>query len=137
MIKRESRLPASVFEIAEVIGREKALLLVSQASRCYPPSRGASRCESLQVYVPQPQKLLNHKLVRVLGYNDAMKLARVFGGNIVKLANCQELYRPFRDAAIVRCHKAGVPLSLIAEWFDVSVAHAKNTVRDERNGAPE
>jgi hypothetical protein len=120
-------LPASVEEIAEVIGRERALYLIGRLPRCFPPSGGGR--EQVIMYVPKRLKP-NHRLVQILGWRDAERLAGVFGGEILKPGNCRELYRPHRDEGIVRAAADGVPVAMIAAWFDVSTRHVQNVLRE-------
>lgn len=125
------RLPNSVREIADVIGIEKALFLISQLPRCYSRDRRYPAAESQHVilYVPKVLKA-DHMLARILGWADAQKMVREFGGIILQPASCACVYRDFRDDGIVRIVMDGVPVSMVAEWFEVSERHVKNLVRD-------
>lgn len=128
------RLPKVVQEISDVIGRDRALYLVGQLPRCTPPSaRSANRGEQrVYVYVPYASWLKpDHSLVSILGMADAEKLCRHFGGEILHLGNCTDLYRAFRDAAIVRVVREGVPVKMAAEWFNVSERHVRNKLREK------
>jgi hypothetical protein len=121
------RLPASVQEIADVIGRERALYLIGRLPRCYPPSGGGR--EQVIMYVPKRLKPL-HRLVQILGWKDAERLVQVFGGEILKPGNCREIYRSHRDDGIVRAAQDGVPVAWIAQWFSVSTRHVQNVLRE-------
>lgn len=57
--------------------------------------------------------------MRVLGADDAAKLCRAFGGETLKPANCNEIYR-YRDAQITRMVGEGYPVSYVADLFGVS-----------------
>ena len=125
------KLPSSVREIADVIGDERALFLIGKLPKCYPKDArypNAKR-EKVMLYVPRTLKP-DHPFVRIIGWRDAEKLAGVFGGEILNVANCAEIYRPFRDAAIVRLAGEGVPVSMLAEWFDVCDRHIRNLVKE-------
>lgn len=112
------KLPSSVREIAEVIGHERALYLVGKLPRCHPASRKA---EAVVVYVPTLKRLKpDHILVQILGWQEATKMCRAFGGEVLQPGNCREIYRRFRDASIVQMRKAGVPVGVIAEWMDIT-----------------
>lgn len=125
--RREVPLPASVQEIADVIGRERALYLVGQLPRCYPPSGGGR--EQVLLYVPK--KLTpTHRLVKILGWDEASRLADEFGGEILKPGNCRDVYRQHRDAGIVSSAAQGIPLSMISSWFQVSIRHIQSVLRD-------
>jgi hypothetical protein len=129
-----SRLPGSVQDVAEIIGEEKALELVSKARRSYPPSRVGNGTqgkvyETVQVYVPcniSP----NHELVQQIGWEAASKLSRHFGGEILKLGNCADLRRQHRNDAIKRMARSGVPEALLAEWFKVSPRTVANVLSE-------
>lgn len=134
---RARRLPDSVRDVAEVIGETKALLLVSIAPRCYPPSRKtatASHSAALTLYIPSQRRLpLDHRLVQVLGYNDAMKLSRHFGGEVLRLANCKyEVYLPHRDRGIIDCYTQGTPIAMIAEWFGLSTRAVSDIIAEAK-----
>lgn len=121
------KLPATVQEIADVIGHERALLLIGQLPRCYSPHHGAQ----VILYVPTlPRLKPSHDLVRILGWDDAVKMCTAFGGEILKPANCAGLYRDFRDKHITRLLMEGVSVQMVAEWFRVSDRHVKNLQRE-------
>lgn len=129
------RLPRSVQEIADVIGRERALFLIGQLPRCSPPSTRTNKGGEQRVilYVPNERRLKpDHQLVRILGWNDAAKLCRAFGGEILQPGNCQEIYRRFRDVSIVRLVGEGVPIKMVAEWMQVTDRHVRGLLVKEK-----
>ncbi len=125
------RLPASAQEIADVIGRERALYLIGQLPRSY-QTRKASKQTSWHVilYVPKVLKP-DHPLVRVLGWQDAKLLVDAFGGEILNPAGCQEVYRAFRDQAIIRMSQEGMKPKEVAELMGCSDRHVRNLVREK------
>jgi hypothetical protein len=112
------RLSGVVQEIADVIGRERALFLIGKLPRIYCQARGTSQGERVVMYVPK-QITTQHVLVRILGWNDAAKLVQVFGGEVMQPGNCSEIYRAFRDRSIVRLHKQGMPKAELARLMNV------------------
>jgi hypothetical protein len=127
------KLPKSVQEIADVIGDELALYLVGQLPRCYArdPRWPNAKSSHVILYVPTSERLtLDHELVRILGWNDAVKLCRAFGGEILQPAECAGIYRDFRDKNIWRLVMEGTPVGIVAEWFGVSERHVKNLMRE-------
>lgn len=127
--KRKPRpLPQSVQEIADVIGRERALYLVGQLPRHAPPS-GNGR-EQVILYVPK-ELTPDHRLVQILGRRDAQRLVDAFPGEILKPGTCMDLYRDHRDAGILSAWDDGVPISMIAQWFKVSTRHVQNVVKEQ------
>lgn len=129
-----TRLPASVQEIADVIGRDRALFLIGQLPRF---SRSDSRGgEQVILYVPRTLKP-DHCLVRIIGWSDASKLVAAFGGELLKPGNCACVYRGFRDANIRRLVAEGVPAAMVAEWFGLTERHVKNlAVEIPQEGRP-
>lgn len=128
------RLPKSVQEIADVIGRERALYLVGQLPRRVTRDKRypAARNSELMLYVPTAQRLDDdHPLVRVLGVDDAVKLCRHFGGETLKPANCNEIYRRYRDTQITRMVREGYPVSYVADLFGVSGQTVRNVARPD------
>lgn len=134
------RLPDSAQEIADVIGREAALFLIGQLPRVYggslnscksggragTTSKRSSRCV---MYVPK-RLMPKDVLVRILGWQDASKLAREFSGMLIQPANCADIYRPYRDANIARLLCEGLPIKMIAEWYEVSERTVKNILAE-------
>jgi len=127
------RLPRSVQEIADVIGRERALYLVGQLPTCEvidsrTGGRGGRRAI---LYVPHARRLKpDHMLVRVLGWNDAERLCRHFGGEILQPASCAEIYRRFRDAELVRMVREGMSVPQAARVIGISDRQARNIAKE-------
>lgn len=130
------KLPASVQEIADVIGSERALFLVGQLPRCYIPDRRkreaerGGHAERVIMYVPKNLKP-DHYLVRILGWHDAFRLQQEFAGEILYPGTCADVYRGFRDKSIRRLAAEGLPNVLIAEWFGVTERHVRGLLRAE------
>lgn len=130
-------LPSSVQEIADVLGTERALFLIGRLPKSYSSHHGAQ----VILYVPSEDRLKpDHQLVRILGWNDAVKLCRHFPGEILKPANCSSIYRVFRDKHILRMLKEGHDTKTLADWFGVSprmvnhiagAAHANDNTKTE------
>ncbi|HDR9259609.1 TPA: hypothetical protein QDB21_005631 [Burkholderia vietnamiensis] len=79
-------LPKSVQEIADVIGREKALHLI-RSLPTYVAGKPGKRCTRVMLYVPQRLRM-DHPLVQILGFEDAAKMVDNFGGECLQPANC-------------------------------------------------
>ena len=109
----QPKLPQSVEEIAEVIGREKALYLIGQL-----PQSG-SRSWRVCLYVPK-RLPVDHDLVRILGWHDARKLAYAFSGMILQPSNCRSIYRAYRDREILRLADEGMSVAEIASVVELS-----------------
>jgi len=133
-------LPPSVKEIAEVIGRDNALYLIGQLPRAYGGSanspksggrEGNTNKKSQRVIMYVPKRLtIQDKLVTILGWGDAEKLVRVFGGMLIHPATCADIYITYRNKNIVRLRGEGVPAAMVAEWFGVTERHVRNIVAE-------
>jgi DNA-binding NarL/FixJ family response regulator len=130
----DMRLPGSVQEIADVIGRERALFLVGKLPRY--SQQGSARGDRIQqerVLLYIPKKLTSdHPLVSILGLVDAGKMVRMFGGEILKATPCTTIYREFRDRSIARMASEGMKHAEIAELMQMSLRHVKNVVRENQ-----
>lgn len=87
------KLPESVQDIADVIGEDAALKLVESLPQC------GKRPWRRMLYVPKRLQP-DHKLVAALGWNDAVKMVRYFGGEILQVAACQAIKREQQYARI-------------------------------------
>jgi Mor family transcriptional regulator len=126
-------LPASVQEIADVIGRDKALLLIGKLPRAYSRDKRypGARNSTLVLYVPTVKRLgLDHMLVKALGYIDAVKMCEAFGGEIMYPATCANIHRAFRDQSILSMVRAGMRPVNVAAIIGVSERHVRNLVKE-------
>ncbi|WP_299084151.1 hypothetical protein [uncultured Ruegeria sp.] len=133
-----TKLPPSVQEIADVIGREKALEFIGKL-----PNSG-SRSWRVCIYIPKDLPA-DHKLVELLGWHDARRMVDAFSGMILQPSNCRFLEWQFLHREIVRLHREGVQIADIADmvertayWVRVIIARAeetqpKETVSDQKN----
>ena len=108
------KLPPSVQEIADVIGREKALAFIGQL-----PTSG-KRSWRLCIYIPK-RLPADHRLVHMLGWHDAKRMVDAFSGMILQPSNCRFLQWQFVHREIVRLHSEGVPIAEIADIVERSV----------------
>jgi hypothetical protein len=123
-----TNLPDSVQEIADVIGRERALYLIGQLPRYTSKDHrwSAAAPSRVLLYVPKASRLTDrHKLVRILGWRDAVRLCEVFGGEILKPANCSCIYKRYRDTQILRLAKDGLDSSRISALIGVSASQVR------------
>lgn len=121
---RVPKLPPVVQDVADVLGRERALFLIGQLPRCVITDRSkgdaGTKAERVILYVPKNLKP-DHVLVRILGWQDAMKLVRVFGGELLNPPTMRDaIYRPWRDSAIRNLVDQGTPQDMVAEWFGLT-----------------
>lgn len=114
-------LPRSVQEIADVIGRERALYLIGQL-RVYKVKdnrwNNVTR-NKLILYVPKTLDV-THELVRIIGWNDASKLVKHFGGELLYPGTCSELHKRFISQTIKRLVAEGMSYKAIAYNLDIS-----------------
>ncbi len=109
-------LPHSVQVIADVIGRDAALLLASQLPRAYATGRPSGRA---MLYVPK-QVTPGHRLVQILGAEAAAKLIRVFAGEVMLLATCAGVKRSERNGKIAQLLAEGAAPEQVREMFGLS-----------------
>ncbi len=123
------RLPESVQEIAEVIGREKALEFIGRL-----PTSG-SRAWRVCVYIPK-RLPADHKLVEMLGWHDAKRLVDAFSGMILQPSNCRFLHRQHRNREIVRMEAEGMPVADIADAVELSTYRVREILAFEQSETP-
>lgn len=117
-------LPNEVRQLAEVVGREKALYI---AGRILHPER--RRCAWLYI----PKKLPEiHPLIELAGPEDAAALVAEFGGKLFQIPPCHGVYRKFRDREIRRMVAEGYRQEWIAETFGVCIRTIRNLTQDLR-----
>jgi hypothetical protein len=122
------QLPASAQEIADVIGRAATLSLIGQLPRCI---AGKVRKKSSRVIMYVPKRIgLDHPLVKMIGWVDASKLVKAFGGEIMRPANCAEIHRGFRDQAILQMLADGMKPALVAAAVGISERQVRNIIRE-------
>lgn len=114
-----SPLPPSAQEIADVIGRERALFLIGKL-----PKAG-SRSWRVCLYVPK-RIGPDHPLVSLIGWRDANLLVREFGGMILQPSNCVQVHRDFRNREARRLHAEGWTIGRLADLFDLSERQVAN-----------
>lgn len=121
------RLPRSVQEIAEVIGREDALYLIGQM----PQVKRSNGGNEVLLYVPTLNRLTpDHRLVRVLGYALARKFCVNLGGQLLKPGNCNGIVRDFRNKSMAEFWESGHTIAEIAEIFDKTPKYTKKILQD-------
>ena len=116
-------LPASVAEIADVIGRDAALRLVG----ALPPA--GSRSWRRVVYVPKRLKP-GHPLIDMVGLEAAQALARHFAGAVVQPGACADMIRAWNTRHLRRLAAEGWPADELAEAFGLSARQVRNLAPD-------
>lgn len=116
------QLPQTVQEIADVIGRTAALELVGQLptyevrDKRYPNSITNRKV----LFVPTTLKP-DDRIIAMIGYVNAVKLVRSFGGSFLFPAPCAEIYRVFINETVIRLHREGMKAAEIAQSIDISL----------------
>lgn len=127
------QLPQSVQEIADVIGRTAALELVGQLptyevrDKRYPNSITNRKV----LFVPTSLKP-DDRIISMIGYINATKLIRAFGGSFLFPAPCAEIYRVFINQTIQRLHSEGMKAAEIAESIDISLRRVYRTLEADK-----
>lgn len=141
------KLPPVVQDIADVLGRERALFLIGQLPRCVITDRSkgdvGTKAERVILYVPKNLKP-DHVLVRILGWQDAQRLVAMFGGELLNPPTMRDtIYRPWRDEAIRNLVDQGVGQDMVAEWFgltrkrvhQLTATHGVEITKEDRGDA--
>lgn len=113
--------PQSVEEIANVIGIEKALLL------CRSLTFSGSRPWRVVVYVPKRMPA-DHRLVEILGCEDAMALSCYFGGEVLQVSNGRFVGREHFRKAVSYLHLKGWDAPEIAKETGQSVGAVRRAL---------
>ncbi len=115
------KLPKSLQEVVEVIGRRQTIHLITH----WPPCKYRSRAVSIYV----PKKLpSNHRLVKILGWEAAKRMSNEFPGMILNLPRYASLLRSYRNQFIAAMAADGIPVELIAKQVGLSVKQVVNVV---------
>lgn len=124
-------LPRTVQEIADVIGRERALYLIGQLPKCTSrdPRYPAAVKQHVILYVPKRLKP-DDLLVRIIGFNDAQRMVKHFGGEILQPGTCAEIYRNFLRQSAKAMHADGMAHKDIAELLELSERTVKRYCAD-------
>ncbi|QAU22875.1 hypothetical protein EO087_01790 [Dyella sp. M7H15-1] len=125
-------LPRSVQQVADVIGRDKALYLVSQLPRTY--SRNHPNGQ-VWLYVPCVLDA-DHRLARWLGLAEAAALVAAFRGEILELARCAQLSRAVRNQGVLRLLLQGYAVDRVASVFGLSSRMVRNIWKSRQRKAP-
>lgn len=114
---KRPKLPDSVQEIVDVIGYEKTRALITYArEHLYRGARSWRVC----FYVPRFRMPLDHWLVRLLGYQDAERMRREFGGLIMQPSNLEQYDRQVRNEGIKRRGADGETAVQIARHYQLT-----------------
>ena len=113
-------LPPRVQEIADVIGRHEALLLIGQLPKC----RSGKNANVVILYVPK-RITHKHRLVEILGWDKAQQLVKAFGGEILYPPNCARIATRFRNKRIIEMMGEGFTADYVAEEFGVTVRYVR------------
>lgn len=119
-MNNDPKLPRSVQEVADVIGRDQALTLVDSLPRAY------SRPWQICVYVPKTVGP-DHALSVILGWGVAQTLARAFGGELLKLAGGA---RAARGEAVRAALRSGQTVQDVAREYRMSDRQVRNIVKE-------
>lgn len=137
---RNIRLPETLRDIAEVIGREAAVRLAERSrpiTDAGTPAATGSRPRRRVIYVPR-RLTPDHPLVDLLGWHTALKLQRTHTNMIIEIPLCAELLRAYRDHCIAEMARCGETVGEVARWFDLHERSVRDILaRDGVEIAPE
>lgn len=113
-------LPKSVQQIADVIGVSQALKLIGLLPVCKVRDKRYSKAISNRIVLIVPSNLkADDKLVKMIGWNDALKLSKHFGGEFLYPATCAEIYRDFLKDTAHRMVRDGKKPAEVAEAMQI------------------
>jgi len=129
VLRGDDPVPPSVQVVAEVIGRTAALHLAGALPEIPgKPWKG-------HTYVPAPSRLLpDHVLVDILGWSDALRMCRMFGGEVLQMSKCRGLERTARNRRIWELRESGYGPTRIGDVLDVSPEVVKKVLMAGRDG---
>jgi hypothetical protein len=115
-------LPRDIRLIASIIGRQKAINLAGKLL-----TRSGYRVVSL--YIPK-RLTQDHKLIELVGENEAKALSDNLGGEILYIENCYRgLVTRFRNREIDRLSLEGVSNKTIAFLFNLTQRQIHNIIK--------
>lgn len=123
-----AKLPESVQQIADVIGRDDALALVRSVPRWSDASHSAGRP---MLYIPKAFRL-DSPIVGIIGAAGFKKLISAFGGETLKPALCPTFER---NEQIAREVTAPAHMREAAKRYGLSVRRVRSIVRASEAGA--
>lgn len=100
------QLPASLQDMAEVIGDDDTMKLVE--------NYGGTR-----IFVPHRMGA-QHKLATLLGLEQARKLSNVFGGEALTIAQCSKLFKYKRNEEIRKKYDEGVSITVMVREYGIT-----------------
>ena len=124
------KLPKTVQQIADVIGRRAALRLVAQLPRSF--SKGHPSGQPI-LYIPKSLSS-DHPLEKMLGLADATLIVQAFGGEILFPAAGVSVVRQARNREVIRLLKEGWNEHDVANTFRLTVRQIRNL---RKESAPE
>lgn len=111
----------SLREIAWIIGRERALYLAGQVLKW---ERGGHYGKTASLYVPK-RLAPDHRLVQILGWDDAAALVYEFAGLILPISSCRGVVQRWRDNEIRRLSAEGLSARELVPLFGVTLRHVR------------
>jgi hypothetical protein len=103
-------------EISWVIGRERALYLAGQVLKW---DRGGHRGKTAYLYIPK-RLTPDHRLVEILGWDQAAALVYEFAGLILPISSCRGVVQRWRDSEVRQFADAGLTTQDITRIVGVS-----------------
>lgn len=112
-------LKGDLKSVAEVIGRQNALFLVSQCPRYKVSKRPGQGL--VMLYVPQVRNIFNHPLATAVGFDTAYQLSKHFGGELLTFSQCKHIILKHRNQGILQMLQQGYSRDEVAEIFGLTV----------------
>ena len=109
-------------EFVEVIGADSTFLLISAMRR------STGRSWRVCFYIPK-RLHVDHPLVRILGWDDAVRLSREFGGEIFQTSNLRNHERAWQSVSIFALHlRSNGSVHRIAQELGIDATTVRRTL---------
>lgn len=117
-------LPGTLREVAEVIGRERAMYLAGQVLHW---DRQGQRGKAGWVYIPKKLEP-HHRLNELVTLDEALKLVEVFGGENLTISMPAGPVRRFRNMQIQHLASEGLRPEVIAYAVGITPRQVRNVL---------
>lgn len=116
---RKFPLPPILEEISSVIGRDKTITLVGKLPRSAQIKRDGRTRQRIYLYIPKTLTP-EHKLIELLGYEDALKMVDAFAGEIICVPSLKNMHTHFLHHSIRAQYGAGVNIEILVIIFNMT-----------------
>ena len=102
----ETDFPESLTDIKDIIGYDGTMTLLK-------------KCAGTRLFIPKNMRA-QHKLAKLLGFEQANLMSRHFGGETISVARAAKAKRAVRNRGIIRRYDAGEKVPDIAQDMELT-----------------